>query len=41
MTEFQVIELMESSKTEAEWNKNCDTVKNSLTDTLVFGFKQL
>lgn len=27
MNEQEVLELMESSKTEAEWNANCDIVK--------------
>ncbi len=27
MTEEQVVELMKSSTTEAEWNANCDKVK--------------
>lgn len=27
MTEEQVVELMKSSKSEAEWNTNCDKVK--------------
>lgn len=27
MNEEQVIELMKSSKSEAEWNENCDSVK--------------
>ena len=27
MTEQEVIDLMKSSKSETEWNKNCDTVK--------------
>ncbi len=27
MTEQEVVLLMESSKTEAEWNRNCDEVK--------------
>lgn len=27
MTEQQVVELMSSSKSEDEWNKNCDVVK--------------
>ena len=29
MTEEQVIELMESSKSEKEWNANCDEVKQA------------
>lgn len=27
MTEIQVVELMKSSNSEAEWNQNCDKVK--------------
>jgi hypothetical protein len=27
MTEVEVIELMETSQTEQEWNENCDIVK--------------
>lgn len=27
MTEEEVVSLMESSKTESEWNENCDEVK--------------
>jgi len=27
MTEIQVVELMKSSNSEAEWNSNCDKVK--------------
>lgn len=27
MSEEEVVKLMESSKTEAEWNRNCDEVK--------------
>lgn len=29
MTEQQVVDLMLSSKTEEEWNQNCDTVKRA------------
>lgn len=29
MTQDEVIKLMESSKSEEEWNTNCDTVKNA------------
>lgn len=29
MTHNQVISLMESSKSEAEWNENCDKVKKA------------
>jgi len=29
MTEKEVIELMSSSKNEAEWNENCDKVKKA------------
>ena len=29
MTEKEVLELMKSSKSEDEWNKNCDAVKRA------------
>ena len=32
MTEQEVVALMESSKTEEEWNANCDIVKAAFGD---------
>lgn len=38
MTELQVIELMLSSKTENEWNDNCDKVKSAFNGYPDFWF---
>ncbi len=41
MTEQEVVALMKTSKTEAEWNKNCDKVKAACGGYPEFWFRAL
>lgn len=41
MNREQVIELMESSQSEAEWNANCDRVKRECGGYPVFWFEAI
>jgi hypothetical protein len=41
MNEAQVIELMKSSKSETEWNANCDKVKRACNGYPPFWYKAI
>jgi hypothetical protein len=41
MTELQVVELMNTSRSEAEWNKNCDAVKKAFDGYPAFWFSKI
>jgi len=41
MTRIDVINLMESSLTEDEWNQNCDRVKNEFGDYPEWWYKEI
>ena len=41
MNEVEVVELIKSSKTEQEWNDNCDTVKEKCSGYTDFWFSTI
>lgn len=41
MNEAQVVKLMESSKSEKEWNDNCDAVKRACNGYPNFWYKAI
>ena len=41
MTQQEVIDLMKSSKSEEDWNKNCDLVKQKCNGYPPFWYKEI